>query len=181
MREKNKCKIYNYSLSKIKNKAQMKIQQMAIMLVAITLFFMLVFMFYITFESASLRKRVVELNRDQAVGLVTKIAFSPELNYVDSSRGVDFDKLMVLKEMEEYEDFWNVESIVIDRLYPKGDDVECTLRNYPNCTEIILVGDGNGEFIHSYVSLCRKQNLDGNVYDRCELALLKLGVKEIEE
>lgn len=167
--------------SVLNKRAQLKIQQMAIMIVAITLFFLLVLMFYLSIKMTSLREQAVELNREKAVGLVTKIASSPEFSFEGASRGVDIDKVMVLKEKTEYRDFWGVDGIIIEKLYPEAADAECTKSNYPNCNRILLFTDGRGEFVHSYISLCRKQSIEGRtIYDECELAILKLGVKETE-
>ena len=178
----NKQKIPNYSLSKIKNKnGQMKIQQMAIMLIAITLFFLLVLLFYIKFQSASLKDTVIELNRAQAVGLVSKISASPEFNFESSSRGIDLDKIMILKGKTEYKDFWNIDGMIIEKLYPPGEKIECTKSNYPNCSQILLFTDGKGEFTHSYVSLCRKDISEGIIYNHCDLAIIKLGVKQLDD
>jgi len=175
----------------LKNKkAQLKIQQMAMMLVALTLFFMLVFLFFISIKMASINKQAEELNRDEAVALVTKIASSPEFNFAGSSRGIDANKVLILKEKKEYRNFWGIDGIIIEKIYPdySGDDgendkedIECTKENYPECNKISLFTRGDGEFVHSYVSLCRKELLEGNIYDKCEMAILQVGIKQLKD
>jgi len=50
-----------------------------------------------------------------------------------------------------------------------GDMVECTPTTYPNCTEIrVLTGSGTG--VSNFVALCRKENIEGQIHDKCELA-----------
>ena len=160
-------------------KGQLKIQQMAIMLVAITLFFVMVFMFYVTIRMGSLREEAEQLNKEQTIGLITKITGSPEFNFAGASRGIDADKAMVLKNKEEYSDFWDIDGVIIKKLYPPASDIECTTANYPNCTTITLFTDGQGEFIESYVALCKKVPVESRTYDKCELALIRLMIEDI--
>ena len=155
-------------------RGQLKIQQMIFMLIAVTLFFVLVLLFYLSIKFAGLEQSKDNLERDKAIGIATKIASSAEFNFEGKSRAVDTDKIMALKNKEDYKNYWGVDDIIIEKIYPIEEDEECDLRNYPNCNKIIVIGDGKGEFIHSYVALCRKEIILGNAQDRCEIGLLKI-------
>ena len=159
-----------------KNKGQMKIQQMAFMLIAVTLFFSLVGMFFLVIFVSNLRESASILEEKNALLLVTKLANSPEFSCGESFgpgklNCVDGDKIMMLKKnSDRYEDFWGVDNIEIRKIYPVSEDVECTTVNYPNCN-IIKIREGNLSFEFSnFVSLCRKENVEGVVENKCDLA-----------
>ena len=92
----------NYG-KKIKMKqGQLKIQQMAFMLLAVTLFFVLVGMFVLALRFSGLKESATELEEKNAMLLVTRIANSPEFscgNAFGKSRTncIDADKVMMLK------------------------------------------------------------------------------------
>lgn len=159
-------------------KAQLKIQQMAFMLMAVTLFFVLVGLFVLVFRFAGLKEAATSLEEENAQLLVTKLANSPEFSCGESfgssrTNCIDADKLMVLREnIEIYSGFWGkgVSNIEIRKIYPAGEKI-CTLGSYPNCNIIrILSEEINGTSIGNFVSLCRKEYYEGEVYDKCELA-----------
>ena len=84
-------------------KAQMKIQQMAFMLMAITLFFVMVGMFVLVFRFSGLKESATMLEEKNAMLLVTKLANSPEFSCGEAFGSnrincVDADKVMMLKE-----------------------------------------------------------------------------------
>ena len=154
---------------------QMKIQQMAFMLIAIMMFFALVGLLIITVTFSGLEEKATELNEKNARLLVTKLANSPEFSCGDAfgkSRVncVDSDKVMALKEnIQRYSDFWGVSSIEIRKIYPEfGSEVICNMDNYPDCNLIEVVGSVTG--VSNFISLCRKDNFENRVYDKCELA-----------
>ncbi len=159
-------------------KSQMKIQQTAFMLIAVTLLFVLVGLFFLSVRLSELKRGASELEEKNAKLLITRLADSPEFN-CDSSNlrvgCVDADKVMTLKErINEYANFWGVSGIEIRKIYPKSSqDIKCTLSNYPNCN-IIEVKKGQGTFVGNFVSLCRKEVYEGDVYDKCEIALLQV-------
>lgn len=165
----------------ILTKAQLKIQQMSFMLIALTIFFSLVLLFYVAVRASGLQGDKEQLDREKAVALVTKIASSPEFSFEDVPRAVDFDKLMVLRRFGEYEregkNFWGVKGIIVKKIYPAGEEVECKLSNYPACNTIKLFTDETGEFIYSYVAICMKENSEDNLpYNNCGLGLIMLNI-----
>jgi hypothetical protein len=79
---------------------------------------------------------------------------------------------MLRENINKYSGFWDVENIEIRRIYPVSADKECTLKTYPDCN-IIKIREGTitSEF-SNFVSLCRKESLNGVVYNKCEIAKL---------
>lgn len=162
----------------IKDKSgQLKIQQMAVMLIAITMFFALAGMLVLATQFSNLNQRATAIQADNAKLLVAKIADSPEFS-CGSSFGtgmgscIDADKVINLKEkISDYGNgnFWGVDGIEIRKIYPLGSGIECSLLNYPNCDIITLV-NSTGIGVSNFVSLCGKINVDGNPYNKCEMA-----------
>ena len=160
------------------HKGQLKIQQMAFMLMAVTLFFVLVGMFIFSIQFAGLKSSAAILEEKNAMLLVTKLANSPEFSCGEAFKNkrtncIDSDKAMILKEnINKYRNFWDVENIEIRKIYPISEEKECSLENYPDCN-IIKIREGSitSEF-SNFVSLCRKASIEGEVYDKCELAKL---------
>ncbi|MFH1311293.1 MAG: hypothetical protein ABIH65_02715 [Nanoarchaeota archaeon] len=156
-------------------KAQMKIQQMAFMLIAVTLFFVLVGMFFVMIVFSNVNKTAGLLEEENAILLVTKLANSPEFSCEYAFGGqkiscVDSDKVMALKNnINKYSGFWGVSGIEIRKIYPESSRIECTSENYPNCDEIRIIKN-SGTGVSNFVALCRKENIDNVIKDKCELA-----------
>jgi len=157
---------------------QMKIQQTAFMLIALTLFFVLVGLFVLGFGLSSLRGNADLLAEKEAQFLISKLSNAPEFSCgasfgnIQEIDCVDFDKVMALKERSgQYEDFFGVSDIKIRKVYPPADETSCTLSNYPDCSTIHLFGEENkGTYVSTYVALCHKVPEDAGVSDKCELA-----------
>ena len=159
-------------------KGQLKIQQMAFMLIAVTLFFVLVGLFVLSIYVSNIKNSASIFEEKNAMFLVTKLANSPEFSCGEAFKGkktncVDADKVMMLREnINKYSDFWDVENIQIVKIHPVSNPLDCTLENYPNCN-IIKIREGKiTEEFSNFVSLCRKEFIDGNVRDKCEIAKL---------
>jgi len=161
-------------------KAQLKIQQMAFMLMAITLFFVLVGIFVLVFRFSGLKESVTILEEENAMLLVTKLANSPEFSCGESFGSnrincIDADKVMVLKEnIAKYAEFWGVAEIQIRKIYPDNGGIICTFGNYQNCGVIEVFSKNVNSLppFSNFVSLCRKELYNEEIYDKCELARL---------
>ena len=172
----------------INKKAQMKIQQMAFMLMAVFVFFGLVGMLVLGIKSSGLKESAADLEEKNAMLLAAKLANSPEFscgNSFDTGEisCVDADKVMVLKEnLEKYEGFWDVSDIEIRKIYPVfEDDILCTRGNYPNCNLIKFRSDEiKGNYVSNFVSLCRKEVFEGEIYDKCDLAKIMVSYETVE-
>lgn len=160
----------------MKKKAQLKIQQMAFMLMAITLFFVLAGMFILVISTNNLRETALELEEKNAMLLVSKLANSPEFSCggaFGSNRinCVDADKIMMLKQSDErYSDFLGVSNVVIRKT--GESEIVCNLGNYPNCDIIRLENKNITSESSNFVSLCWKDEFEGGIYDKCQVAKL---------
>ena len=162
------------------SRGQLKIQQMAFMLIAVTLFFVIAGLFVLKIKLSDLSGSADALEEKNALLLVTKLANSPEFSCGEGfgnakTNCIDSDKVMMLKKrIQNYERFWGVENIEIRKIYPSYAEKECTLQNYPDCN-VIKIREGSISAEHSnFVSLCRKEfsEADKMVENKCELAKL---------
>lgn len=174
-----------------KRNGQMKIQQMAFMLIAVTLFFVLVGMFVLIFSFSGLKESAVKLEEKSNMLLVTKLANSPEFSCGNTfGTGkiscIDLDKVMALKKVSgEYIGFWgDVDNIEIREVYPDDssiNEIECTVGNYPNCNLIKLYDkEISGNYIWNFVSLCRKADYSGSFDDNCKIGKIFVSYVENE-
>ena len=162
----------------VRKNGQMKIQQMAFMLIAVTLFFALVAIFVIGFKFSGLKESAESLEEENAMLLASKLANSPEFSCgysFDETKinCVDFDKLMALKGNPAYSDFWDVNNIEVRIIYPESEEIICSLENYPNCNVFRLYSKEVSGFDSSnFISLCRKILSNGKVQENCKLSKL---------
>jgi hypothetical protein len=171
-------------------KGQMKIKQMAFMLLAVTLFFILAGMFFLMIQLSNIKGSATEQESKNAELLVKRLANTPEFschNAFDNigANCVDLDKFLALKlESEKYVRYWgkNIESIELRIIYPKMEnEVICETANYPNCNVIRLYDSGvSGTYHATYVAACRKESEEGEIFDKCELAHLMISYSDYE-
>jgi len=160
-------------------KAQLKIQEMAFMLVAVFLFFILVGMFVLTLMYMNIHEDATRIAEERTLSSVTNLADSPEFSCVASKTNcVDGDKLISLVGRKSYENFWPFSSlkVITFRGFGKSENdlVECNFANYPDC-DLFIVYDKNVDderAISSFIALCRKEYENGYTFDKCELAKL---------
>ncbi len=162
----------------VNSRGQLKIQQMTFMLIAVTLFFALAGLFVFVILYSGIHSQAQELQQENAVLLVSKLANSPEFscgNAFGTSRlnCIDEDKVFALSQnMKKYSNFWGVQAIKIIKIYPSGNsNVGCTSANYPNCGKIVLLA-GQGVGVSNFVTLCRKEQIQGSFVNKCDLAEL---------
>jgi hypothetical protein len=162
---------------------QMKIMQMAFMILAVFFFFILVGLFFLTISFKDVRSEAARLDREQAISSLSVIADMPELNY-DSreSMTLDKDKLRIMSGnfSGRYDSFWPVSSIGVYLIYPsfekekKCPGVDC------NYYEIYDSGRGNNQTYSAFVSVCEKVKEGGSIYDVCEIGKMVVGTRLIE-
>jgi hypothetical protein len=167
-----------FILIKIKNKkAQLKIQQMAFMLIAIMIFFVLVGLFALSMSFGGLKEKKEALDEQNALLLISKLANYPEFSCENAYGGdklycIDFDKIMVLKNHPEYLKFLDIKNVEIKKI-TEEEEIICTELNYPNCNYLSLFEGGReGSDKSAFVSLCRKESFGSTSYNKCELARL---------
>jgi len=166
-------------------KAKVKIQQAAFMLIALTLFFVLVGLFFLSFKLSGLREKATLLDEKNALILSSKIANYPEFSCeeaYDSKRVncIDADKLIVFMNFKpKYSSFLEISSLELRKIYPKQtSEIICNSSNYPDCNYFkIFSGENSGPDYTSFVSLCRKEIYSGAIYNKCELAKIIVSYK----
>lgn len=161
----------------VNNKAQMKIMQMIIMILAVFIFFALVGIFLINISATDLQKDYLELQREYTISLIESMVNSPE--FVCSSREtwcVDQDKVEIMSGEfgKKYADFWGVSSIEILRVYPNN---ETKIINCPNSNcnyyKIYQSEQNVTQTYSAYVSMCEKVS---GANTNCELVKFILGI-----
>lgn len=165
-----------WHVSCFNRKGQLKIQEMAFVLVAIIVFFAIVALFYINIRVHNLREDVSLQRSEEAGELVKKLATTAEFEWTASSCSncIDLDKAMILKEKAMnksggYYGFWNLDYLKIEVVYPEKSG-ECEYGIYPDCQSITIIKKTKliGTPESAFVALCR-QEFKGGGYAKCEL------------
>lgn len=162
-----------------KRKSQMKIQQSAFMLLALTLFFVLGGLFFLAIKVADVQKNVILQDQERAISLVNKLSRTSELGCGGRLNCLDMDKLMVMKNRQEYKDYWNIDTLIVRKLYPESEE-ECNSENYPDCGIIKIFSDKNAAEISTYIALCKKTRFKETVVEDCDLGLLMVEIENEE-
>jgi len=160
-------------------KAQLKIQQMAFMIVAVFFFFLLIGMAYLSYQFASVKTKYADLQKEEAIRSLETLTNMPELSCSESFLCIDEDKLYALSVKGGYDELWPVASIKVYKIYPsfKGStQVKCP---DANCNYYLVYDSGQKsvEEYASFVSLCKKVREGGYTYNKCEIGKLAVGVK----
>jgi len=162
-----------------KKSGQMKIMQMAFMIVAVFFFFVLVGLFFLSIQFKDVKSSAAQLQREQAISSLKVIADMPELNY-DSRESftLDEDKLVIMAGGfgEIYEEFWPVASVGAYKLWPVADKINQCPGLGCNYYKLYDNDQDNVQTYSTYVSICKKVKESGFVYDKCVIGKLEVGV-----
>lgn len=173
---------FNEDFNMKRKKGQLKIQEMAFVLVAIMIFFAIVALFYISVRVQNLKGSVEDQRDDEAKALVRKLVESPEFSLTteECSSCVDFDKTIALKEKREYQSFYPLDYLAIKVIGAKKEE-ECTRENYPECDSLTLIKkrEDFGTPLGAFAALCRQEFFGQDNYIKCELAKIYASGKEI--
>lgn len=165
----------------IEKKAQMRIQQMAFILVLLILFFAIVATVFGIIWINYLRDQARLAAEENAWKMTRTISGTPEL--VFTSRGlcsscVDMEKVIVLKETDFFKKMHNLDYMRIERVYPRAPPGECRRANFPDCTNITLIDSQNyGATSTAFVTLVRFVPDKGG-YFKYELGKIYISAKE---
>jgi hypothetical protein len=170
----------------MKKKGQLKIQEMAFMLVAVVLFFVLIGLFVMSIVFTGLEDEATRLAEEKTLAAVTSLADTPELSCIAAkSNCIDGDKLISLINLNNsaYDKFWPFSSLRVIKLngFGKEDNelIKCTYANYPDC-ELFEIYDkevDNERVVGSFVALCRKDFENERTFDKCEVAKIIAGTE----
>lgn len=163
-----------------KKKSQLKIQQMAFMLMAVFIFFILAGLFYVISQSHDIKRRAELDEQKRAIELAGNLADSAEFSC--GSYCIDADRAVVLGNRTVYKNLWGVSSIKIRTGSNNSKDVTCTRANYPDCNLIVVYNKKVGETtVYSYVSVCARVREEEYVDYRCEIGKFIVGYETKEE
>jgi hypothetical protein len=163
------------------SKGQIKIQQMAFILVALMIFFSIALLIFMTFRLSGIRESAFELREAEARETVRKISSTPEFSFTsDCSSCIDLDKVLILKDRKSYEGFWDFDYLQIEKIYPKYEG-ECDKFTYPDCRTITIIEKEDfGTPVEAFVSLCRwEESQEG--YFKCELGKIYISGENIRQ
>lgn len=154
----------------------MKIQQMAIMIIAVLFFFILVGLFFIGWKYSDIKGGYEQLEKEKAISALEVIANMPELAYAGEGLRLDVDKLDIMVD-EDYP--WKVESVEVYKIYPAFNEKKACPS--PDCNYWqLLEGDKRVREYSTYVLLCKKVSDNGYVYDKCDIGKLVIGAEVVE-
>ena len=168
-----KYKLANYFNSR---KGQIKIQEMAFVIVALVIFFAIVSLIVVTIYFSGIKSGAQDVKDESARELVRTLASSPEFSWGACSSCIDKDKLFLIKRyVSNYSDFWGVDYLAIDTVYPQRTG-ECLGNNYPNCKTITLINKTTyiGVPSEAYISLCMQ---DGTGKTQCDLGKIYASIR----
>jgi hypothetical protein len=161
-------------------KGQLKIQQMAFMLIAVTIFFAMIGMIVLLMWTSGLKSKATDYQQEQALLLVSKLANAPEFacgKYFGNERinCVDLDKLILVKDRKnDYKNFWGISNVEVRIIYPDEDEILCTQDNYPNCNVINLMDEELAASESNFVAACKKVKEGTKTFDKCEIGIMSL-------
>ena len=136
---------------KMKNRAQIKIQEMAFVLVAVIVLFGFILIFFTQFQLKNLEKSAEQLRREEAINMLHTITAMPELrcseggevNCVDVTKVESFMKIKT-----KYYELWKnafITKVEIEHFYPEG-------KNY-----VLYSSPGSSVSYSTYVPLCSQE------------------------
>jgi hypothetical protein len=168
----------------VNKKADMQIQQMAFMIIAVFIFFGLVGLFFINIQVSKIGSNAASLQRDQAISSIQVIADMPELSFsAVETMTLDEDKIRIMSGEfgKDYELLWPVAYVGVRKIYPKPErPIKCPAENC-NYYEIYNSSEQESYEIQStFVSICSKRKEGKSIYNKCEIGKLDVGVNIYE-
>lgn len=153
-------------------KGQYKIQQMAFMIVAVFIFFVLVGLFFFRWQFSDLQDDFDLLEREQAISSLEVISDMSEFNCgARESLCLDEDKIKVMSsaEFSSYKEVLGVDSLKVYSVYPEKEEF------------VVFDSSRDLKEYSTFVSVCKKKSSEGFVYDDCVLGKLVVGVEVRDE
>ncbi|MEK6825847.1 MAG: hypothetical protein AABY00_03610 [Nanoarchaeota archaeon] len=148
------------------SKAQLKIQEMAFVLVACMIFLALAAVFYLSLKGAGGKETILDQREQEVIESLRKLADSSELEWSDAHEQckgcIDLDKAILLKETsrnKQTQVLWNMNALSLEVMTPQKEG-ECTLGNYPECKTLTLINATSSARIErksAFVALCHRE------------------------
>lgn len=150
----------------ISNKGQLKIQEMAFVLLALVLLGVIVFIFYARLQSQHLKSAAEELKQERALSLRDKIASLPEIK-CSEKMCIDRDKAEIFKEYKNDNLFQGLAEVRIMQIYP--EDKEMMLYSSHALNETFTR-------YHTFINICEQKRI-GDIFNyECGLGILVIGI-----
>ena len=147
-------------------KGQIKIQEMAFVLLALALLAIIGFIFFMKFQTENIAKAGEEAKQNTAISLLDKIASMTELNCQKGEICIDEDKVGIIRNKNLGNLFQGLKKVEIKRIYPGGSDLT-----------VWQSGSGQGNQSYStFINLCRQEKLGNSVEWNCGIALLEVWI-----
>lgn len=151
-----------YCIANFSKKAQLKIQQMAFVLVALMIFFGLVAVIYFSIWSSGIKESATQRQEEEALQIALAFTGSPEFAFTsssDCSSCVDLEKIVSL-DKDVYKNLWNLDYLEVQIIYPEpqSPNTICSSSNLAACgkIEIIPRKSNLGSTSSVFVSLARR-------------------------
>ncbi len=154
-------------------KAQMKIQEMAFVLVGLVLLFAFIFIIYIKLQSTGIEKETTELKQSHALSLLDRVIAMPELRcsagFGAESLCIDKDKLDSMSKSEfkdKYKTLWKgVKEIKIKEIYPESGQ------------EYVIFSDEKQDYTEysAFTRIC-KDKYEGVGWQQCSIGIVMVSV-----
>lgn len=159
--------------------AQMKIQQMTLMIIAVFIFFIIVGLFIAKINFRGLDETTSNLQREETLAAVSFITGMTELSCNSkSSNCLDGDKLEVMSSRSNYKDLWPIASLEIYKIHPfVSKEIMCPAVDC-NYYKVFEISQNQTTKVSTYINICYKRMEDSRVYDKCEIAKILVGIKK---
>ena len=159
---------YRFKFNKtntISHKAQMKIQEMAFVLLALALLAVIATLFFVRFQSGKLAEAGELAKQQTAISLLDKIASMPELSCSEGEICIDQDKVLIIKnEQDKLANlFQGIKEARIKPVYPAGGDI------------IFYQSGKANESYQTFVNLCKQEKSGLSFEWNCGMAVLIIG------
>ena len=142
-------------------KGQIKIQEMAFVLLALALLATIAFIFFMRFQSSSIAEAGESAKQQTAISLLDKIASMSELRCSEGEICIDEDKAEIIKDMKLSNLFQGLKKVEIKRIYPEGNSIV-----------VWQSGQGNQSY-STFINLCKQEKQGLSVEWKCGMALLE--------
>jgi len=149
----------------LNNRGQLKMQEMAFVLLALALLGMLGMLFYVRLQSQNVQSAADVLNRERALSLRDRLAFLPEIKCAEQLC-IDKDKVDIMR--TSYSDelkplFQGVARVEVRQIYPTEET-----------TVIYDSGKAGNTTYSSFVNICQQKQIGTLFSYDCGLGMLKV-------
>lgn len=161
-------------------RADMHTTEMIFMLIGLTVFFVIVLLFYLTYSISNVKAHVTAGSKAGSILLAEGLAGSPEFACPDdlakdAGLCVDSDKILAMVSSHPlYAKFWSndISGLRIEKV-GSNTTINCASGNYEKCNTLVIIPNKPGTEIDeygSYVTLCKRNSKGDKIYSDCALA-----------